>query len=140
MSMTRTDFEKELRALLEAHASTTSNAGCIACERCERCTDSTFSVGCTRLVRSNYCKDSVDCADSSHLLRCTSCLSASHCTDCERCTDSAYLIKCIDMNGCTYCFGCVGLSKKDFHILNQPYDRQTYFEITGRLAREMRIG
>jgi hypothetical protein len=41
--------------------------------------------------------------------------------------------------GCAYCFGCVGLSRRDFHILNEPYDRATYFELSGRLARELRI-
>jgi len=28
---------------------------------------------------------------------------------------------------------------RDFHILNQPYDRATYFEMTSRLAVELRI-
>jgi hypothetical protein len=42
-------------------------------------------------------------------------------------------------NGCAYGFGCVGLSRRDFHILNRPYDRQTYFAIVTRLARELRI-
>ncbi len=41
--------------------------------------------------------------------------------------------------GCAYCFGCVGLSRRDFHILNEPYDRAAYFELTARLARELRI-
>jgi hypothetical protein len=33
----------------------------------------------------------------------------------------------------------VGLSRRDFHILNEPYDRAAYFELTARLARELRI-
>jgi hypothetical protein len=33
----------------------------------------------------------------------------------------------------------VGLSKRDFHVLNERYDRATYFELTGRLARELGI-
>jgi hypothetical protein len=41
------------------------------------------------------------------------------------------------MTHCTYCLGCVGLSHKDFHILNQPYDRSTYFEISRRLSRAL---
>jgi hypothetical protein len=41
------------------------------------------------------------------------------------------------MSRCTYCFGCVGLSNKDFHILNKQYSRQEYFAITKRLAREL---
>jgi len=53
---------------------------------------------------------------------------------------SAYLVRCVGLSGCTYCFGCVGLSKKDFHILNEPYDRKTYFDIVAKLSRELRIG
>jgi hypothetical protein len=33
----------------------------------------------------------------------------------------------------------VGLSRKDFHILNERYDRATYFELTRQLARELRV-
>jgi len=39
--------------------------------------------------------------------------------------------------GCTYCFGCVGLHRKDFHILNRAYDRATYFAEIAKLAREL---
>jgi hypothetical protein len=46
----------------------------------------------------------------------------------------------VDCSGCTYCFGCVGLSRKDFHILNQPYDRSTYFKITSKLTRDLGLG
>jgi hypothetical protein len=41
------------------------------------------------------------------------------------------------MSHCTYCLGCVGLSHKDFHILNQPYDRSAYFELSRQLLREL---
>ena len=40
---------------------------------------------------------------------------------------------------CTYCFGCVGLSKKDFHILNVGFSRQEYFELTKRLKKELNV-
>jgi hypothetical protein len=29
----------------------------------------------------------------------------------------------------------VGLVKRDFHILNEPYDRQEYFRLVAKLAR-----
>jgi hypothetical protein len=45
----------------------------------------------------------------------------------------------VALAGCTYCFGCVGLSGVDFRILNEPYERDEYFAITQRLARELRI-
>jgi hypothetical protein len=69
----------------------------------------------------------------------TGCLACSHCERCERCISSAYLVRCIGCSGCTYCFGCVGLSKKDFHILNEPYERQEYFEKVAELRRALRI-
>jgi hypothetical protein len=33
----------------------------------------------------------------------------------------------------------VGLSGRDFHILNERYERRDYFAITSRLSRELRI-
>jgi hypothetical protein len=33
----------------------------------------------------------------------------------------------------------VGLSHKDFHILNEPYDRKTYFAITSKLVPSLRF-
>jgi hypothetical protein len=48
-------------------------------------------------------------------------------------------VRCVGLSGCTYCFGCVGLSKKDFHILNEPYERQVYFEKVEGLRRALRI-
>jgi hypothetical protein len=46
-------------------------------------------------------------------------------------------VKCIGCVGSTYCFGCVGLHKKDFHILNEPYDRAAYFAKVAALSREL---
>jgi len=40
---------------------------------------------------------------------------------------SAFLVRSLDCADCTYCFGCVGLTKKSFHILNEPYGRTEYF-------------
>jgi hypothetical protein len=50
---------------------------------------------------------------------------------------STQLVRCVDCVDCSYCFGCVGLVKKDFHILNKPYDRSAYFALTAKLAREL---
>ena len=48
-------------------------------------------------------------------------------------------VRCTDCTSCTYCFGCVGLSKKDFHILNVGFSRQEYFELTKRLKKELNV-
>jgi hypothetical protein len=64
-------------------------------------------------------------------------LSSAHCRDADRCAQSAYLERCTSCTRCNYCFGCVGLSGKDFHILNEPYERQVYFDTVKRLRREL---
>jgi hypothetical protein len=42
-----------------------------------------------------------------------------------------------NLSECNYCFGCVGLAKKDFHILNVGFSRTEYFEISARLRKEL---
>lgn len=135
--MNASEFEQRLRALVAAHAKETANVGCLACERCERCRDSTFLTGCTNVARSHYCEACVDCAECSHSTRCTSCVGCSHCERCDDCAFSAYLVRCTACTGCTYAFGCVGLSKKDFHILNEPYERTAWFETVAELRRAL---
>jgi hypothetical protein len=137
--VTPSDFEARFRELLQGHAEGTGNVGCLACERCERCSESTFLQDCRNVARSNYCKRCEDCTECSHSTDCTGCMSCSHCEKCERCIASAYLARCVACSGCTYCFGCVGLSKKDFHILNEPYDRQAYFDTVAQLRRALRM-
>ena len=50
---------------------------------------------------------------------------------------SSYLVRCVALSDCNYAFGCVGISRKDFHILNEPFERTLYFETTRRLMREL---
>jgi len=57
----------------------------------------------------------------------------------ENCSNSAYLERCHNLSDCNFCFGCVGISKRDFHILNVPFDRKEYFRIAGRLRRELGV-
>jgi hypothetical protein len=137
--MNRSEFEAKYRALIAGTGKTTANVGCLACERCEGCAESTFCKESKGLTRCHYCEGCGDCTDCSHTLRSKSCLSCQQCVECERCTGSAYLTKSVGCSGCTYCFGCVGLSKRDFHILNEPYDRTTYFATVAKLERELGI-
>jgi hypothetical protein len=138
--VTKTEFEAELRKLLQAFEGQRDNERCVECVGCERCVDSTFCRNSKALVRCNYCVDSQRCSDSGHCRSSRDLLACNHCVGCERCSQSSYLIKCVDCSGCTYCFGCVGLSRKDFHILNKPYDRSTYFKLTSKLTRELGLG
>lgn len=139
MAMTPSEFEQRFRALVADFDEGTANQGCLACERCERCTDSTFLVDCRSVARSHYCTRCEDSSECSHCTGCTGCVSCSHCEACERCTQCAYVVRSVSCASCTYCFGCVGLVKKDFHILNEPYDRQEWFARVAELRRALRI-
>ncbi|MBK8251515.1 MAG: hypothetical protein IPK82_02460 [Polyangiaceae bacterium] len=135
--MNKIEFEAALKRLIEERAGNTENTGCIACTACEKCVDCTFCKGSSGLVRCHYCTDSKGLVDCTHCHRSEELLQCNHCVASERCTRSSYLVRSVDCDGCTYCFGCVGLSKKEFFILNQPYDKSTYFALTGKLMREL---
>ena len=134
--MTRSEFEAAFRKLVSTGASVV-NTGCFACERCTGAVDSTVSVECTHIARCHYCRACQGCNECSHCTACRDCLACAHCTDAERCAQSAYLERCVGCSRCSYCFGCVGLSGKDFHVLNQPYARDAYFALVARLRREL---
>lgn len=136
-TLSRAEFEARFRALAEGRSAFEGNDGCVACERCRGCSGSTFCKDGERLVRCHYCVASSECTDCSHCRACSSCLACTHCSHCDGCTQSAYLVRCVGLSGCSYCFGCVGLRGKDFHILNEPYDRSTYFAIVEKLSREL---
>ena len=92
-----------------------------------------------RCYRSRY---STGCADSSlltHCEGCRDCRSLAYCQDCDHCGDSNYLVLCRYCFECDYCFGCVGLVKKDFHILNKKYSRADYFRLVAQLREELAL-
>lgn len=135
--LTLPEFEARYRALLGAFESTVENDRCVQCEACRGCTQCTFCRHSQRLIRCHYCVECVECSDCSHCHASRGLASCQHCTDARNCTRSSYLVRCSNMTQCTYCLGCVGLSHKDFHILNQPYDRSTYFQISRTLLRQL---
>jgi hypothetical protein len=139
-ALSRAEFEAELRHLLQAHEQSADNERCIECAGCERCKDCTFCKGSKGLTRCHYCVDCQRCVDSTHCRASRDLVGCNHCVASDRCAQSSYVVKSVECTGCTYCFGCVGLSRKDFHILNRPYDRSAYFALTARLSRELGLG
>jgi hypothetical protein len=135
--MDRATFERRFAELLRAQESTKDNRGCVKCERCERCVDCTFCVECVGTRRSSYCRQCTDCAGCTSCTGCQSCTDCQHCDGSRNCVRGAYLIRCSGCTDCTYCFGCVGLQGKDFHILNEKYDRTAYFELVTKLQKEL---
>jgi uncharacterized metal-binding protein len=68
---------------------------------------------------------------------CVGCHDCAYCVRTENGTRSNYLVLSRNCSECSYCFGCVGLSKKDFHILNVKHSRSEYFRIVKSLQAEL---
>ena len=133
------EFTRRLKALEKKFDSEVVNRQSHHLRDCVRCTGCVFCEGCERCYRCSY---SVDCTGSSnltHCIRCNGCHHLANCVECSSCTSSAFLVLCKDMTECNYCFGCAGLSKKDFHILNEKYSRSDYFKIVKQLTRSLRL-
>lgn len=135
--MDRAEFESTFRKLVSTLGAQTENVGCVGCERCRGATECTFCEDCKQVTRCQYCVACEDCTDCAHCARSKGLTRCQHCVETERSTDCAYVVRSVGCHGCTYLFGCVGLSRKDFHILNEPYDRQTYFATVAKLTREL---
>ena len=138
-SLDRRRFQDELGRLVQTFSSDAGNPGSYACKDCVRCATCMFCVGCegcygcTHCTRCELCNNCSHCVDSKSLHGC------AYCVQSENCSSSAYLYLSRNLSDCTYCFGCVGLSKKDFHILNVAFGRQEYFDLTGKLKRELGV-
>lgn len=137
--MTPADFEAAFQELLAEHRGRSqTNQGSIECVDCEQCFECTFCRSSSGLVRCHYCHECTRCFNCTHCRDSSELLGCNHCVGSVRCTQSSYLALCVDCTDSSYCFGCVGLSKRDFHILNEPYERRDYFELTLRLSPSVR--
>jgi hypothetical protein len=132
------EFERRFAELLRG-GDVPENTGCVECAGCRACTRCTFCRHSERLMRCHYCVDCEQCTDSAHCRQGRGLLGCQHCLGCDSCSFSSYLTRCRACTSCTYCFGCVGLSGRDFCILNQPFERDAYFAITRRLEKELQL-
>ena len=73
-------------------------------------------VDCCSAVECELCYECTECRN------CYKVLYSQYSTDCK---DSYYLDNC---SQCEHCFGCSGLVHKQFHIFNEPYSKEDYFE------------
>lgn len=81
-----------------------------ALESCKNCVDTSFSY------RSELCYECVNVDD---------CYSSAYLTSCMQCSECYFSENCI---ACKNCFGCLNLNHKEFHIFNEPYGKEEYFE------------
>jgi hypothetical protein len=133
------EFLEAFQRLAKNVAADPGNPGSYACEGCERCANCMFCRDCDSCYQCTHCTRCHLCNNCSHCVECKQCHHCAYCVQSENCTGSAYVVLCRQLSDCTYCFGCVGLSKKDFHILNVPFPRAEYFKVVARLKSELGI-
>lgn len=138
--MGKREFLEQLQGLAKTFAADSGNPGSYQC------------VGCTRCANCIFCRECEGCYHCTHCIRCQGCNNCTHCVDCQschgcaychrsqNCTGSAYVVLSQNLSECNYCFGCIGLAKKDFHILNRAFSRTEYFRLVSRLRRELGVG
>ena len=137
--MDRRTFLAKLQTLQRSAHDILADRGSVHSVDCEACTDCMFCERCKRSHGCNYMIDSTESTYCNHCAKVTNCHQSNHLFDCNRVISSQYLIMCNDCINCTYCFGCVGLVRQEFHILNKPYDRKTYFSIVKDLKAGLGI-
>ncbi|MFE8600994.1 caib/baif family protein [Archangium violaceum] len=137
--MGKREFLEQYQRLAKQYTVDPGNPGSYACEGCERCANCMFCKDCDSCYQCTHCTRCELCNNCSHCVDCKQCHNCAYCVQSENCTSSAYLVLCRNMSDSNYCFGSVGLSKKDFHILNVPFPRTEYFKQVKRLRAEMGI-
>ena len=91
-----------------------------------------------------HCDDSKDLLDCSHLGWSENCYqimiggNLNNCTFCYGSWHSYNLDYCELVYNSHDCFMCVSLSKKEFHILNQPYSEADYHKKKTEIIQAMR--
>ncbi len=133
------EFLEQFGKLTKSFSTDPGNPGSYACEGCQRCANCMFCKDCDSCYQCTHCTRCELCNNCSHCVDSKSCHACAYCVQCENCTNSAYLVLCRNLSDCNYCFGSVGLSKKDFHILNVPFPRTEYFRVVGKLRKELGI-
>lgn len=125
----RAAFEQQLKALTQVASYATENPGSYKSNDCERCFDCMFTTGSVQCYQCTYCTDCRTSTNCTHCKSCTDCHTCNYCARSERLAGCSYVILSSDCYDCVFCFGCVGLVKKEFHILNRPFRRDEYFRI-----------
>ena len=137
--LNKREFLRQLAELERQHANRQDNPGSYRCEGCEQCAGCMFCTRCTTCYKCTYCTSCDRCSECTHCHSCTDCHRSAYCVESQNCTGCKYLVYSRDCSDCVYCFGCVGLRGKEFHILNERYDRKTYFEAVAKLEKELNL-
>ena len=133
----RREFEAALSELRRREDARADNPGSYKSDDCTRCFDCMFTTASRDCFACTYCQRCEDCSDCTHCADCSNCHASSYCQRSSNCYKSSYVLLSHNCYACLFCFGCVGLSKKEFHILNMPFKRKVYFELVEQLKQTL---
>jgi hypothetical protein len=77
---------------------------------------SDYCVDCFGIIQSENCYES---------LATIKCYNVEHCYDVKNCSDSKFLLSC---DWCSNCYWCFNLNNAKYHIFNESYSKEKYFE------------
>lgn len=89
-------------------------------------------------------KDLRDCWDITVLehgelnYQISSCYIMNNCNFCFFCVDSSNVEYGECLFNCQDCFGCIALHRKQYYILNQPYEKEAYFKRVAEIKDQLR--
>lgn len=115
---------------------------------CKNCYLIFGSIRCEDCMYGNpfdckSCVDSLINRKSEWCYECIDCEQLYECFYCQNCVNCQFLQFCFDLEGCKNCFLCVGLRRKEFYILNKPYNKADYQkrvqELKKKPARELML-
>ena len=132
--LNKSGFVRALSALRAEHDSAKKSTGSYKSEQSVRCFDCMFTTSSKDCYRCTYCTACSDCAECTHCSDCSNTYASSYCVSSDHCTKSSYLIMSSHCHESVFCFGCVGLVKKEFHILNRPFKKDEYFKLIKQLT------
>jgi hypothetical protein len=130
---TRAAFDRALSELRRDYARRDDNPESYRAEDCQRCVRCTFTTDSVDCANCTYCSGCESCTSCTHCAGCTHCHASSYCIDAEHLSECSYVVRSAHCAECVFCFGCVGLFRREFHILNRPFPRDVYFRILGEL-------
>ncbi|MBI4598779.1 hypothetical protein HY734_01115 [Candidatus Uhrbacteria bacterium] len=110
---------------------------------CVRCTDCYWQLKSVDCRRCRFGFENTDCAYLSGVAwetgsymstGCSHSAADLFCMNNDSCQNMELSVNCHDSQDC---FGCAGLRNKRFHVLNRPYDEQTYWHLVDEIKCRM---
>lgn len=101
----------------------------VDCQDCGYVTELKGSKDCWDIFVMEYSELCYEIGSSYKLNNCNFCFS---------CWESSNLELCEWVGASHDCFGCAGIYRKQFHILNQPYEKEAYFKKVAELKDQLK--